>query len=178
MASELGLAAHGTGKFTAAACANATRPDKGRCVLMTRCDFIGAALVRKWRWMQAMVRTVKSLYRFVKPCDNDGQSRCIDHTFSCPTPPSPDDKMRWRCSRTTPKKRLPPVLHPRDSRDHSPQYCKSRRACGARSSRRDRSAISSRGRSKRCVARRPDGWMNRGLIAARHRPRRRLSNWR
>jgi hypothetical protein len=102
-------------------------------------------------------RTVNSLYPVVNPL----RQCCFEPSHlphsTCPTPLLQEDRTRWPCFRPTQRRRSPPGLLPKDWSNRSRRRCRSPPACGARSSRRGRSATSSRDRSSLRAIGLPDG---------------------
>jgi hypothetical protein len=95
----------------------------------------------------------------------------------CRTSLSPEDKTRWRCSRSTRNGSWPAARRQRVSNRPSPRSCRSHRACGARSSHRDRSATGWRGRSKRTARRRKAGSIRNERPLHSPTRRKRFSRW-
>jgi len=152
--------------------ANATRPSMGRFILMTRLDFT-MKLFEEYVADGQRCRTVNSLYSAVKPLRQYCLSSLHRAHNQWPTRPSPEDRTRWRFSRPTPRRRSPLGLLPRGWSRRSLQRCRSRPACGVRSSRRGLSATSSRVRSNRRAINLRDGLTSRARAPC-HRPPRRL----
>jgi hypothetical protein len=155
---------------------NPTHPFMGR-LAVTMCADFTMRLPEKLVLDEQRKRTVNSLYSFVNPL----RQSCLNslHPAHHPCPTSPSLAGRTPCLSSGPMRRplSPAVPHPKDWSSPSPPRYRSRRACGARSSRRDRLATSSRGRSSSTAASPRGGSMRRERPQVSHKPSSRSSGW-